>query len=152
MLRPWQWWKILVKERLRSEQTYLLVNDKYEELPPDQKKKTFIYCSDVEYFGVGLIKEIIVSKKKEGKHCRVYAPHIWWDVLCHKISICIESTSLPVMMWCLCHKISKGMKSTSFISTFIFLLCNYSMVVSQRNGYFWQSHYLPQWLAFFVCS
>jgi hypothetical protein len=103
-----------VKERLRSEQTYLLVNDKYEELPPDQKKKTFIYCSDVEYFGVGPIKEIIVSKKKEGKHCLVNV----------------------VMMSCFCHIISKGMKSTSFISTFIFLLCNYSMVVSQRNGYF----------------
>lgn len=77
----WLYWVISnfedeVKERLRSEQTYLLVNEMYEELPPDQKKETFIYCSDVEYFGVGPIKEIIVSKKKEGKHCRVYAPHI----------------------------------------------------------------------------
>ena len=64
-------------------------------------------------------------------------PHTFDVTFCDiKFQLGVESTSLPVMMSCFCHIISKGMKSTSFISTFIFLLCNYSMVVSQRNGYF----------------
>lgn len=77
----WLFWMVSnyedeVRERMQRESTHVLVNDLYKSLSPEEKRKIFVECSDTEYFEEGPIKDLVESKKREGKHCRVYTPHI----------------------------------------------------------------------------